>query len=86
MTTTHSIESLSNAIATRGINADPASLTQLGRDALDLGVNAVLVDVMVDDREPSPARVRAFARVSSRVALALGDDVVAPREHLALAC
>jgi len=85
MTTTHSIESLSIAIATRGIDADPASLTQLGRDARDLGVNTLLVDVMVDDREPAPARVRAFARVSTRVFLALGDDTTS-HQHLALAC
>jgi len=85
MTTTDSIECLSNAIAARGIDADPASLTQLGRDARDLGVNAILVDVMVDDREPAPARVRAFARVSTRVFLALGDDAASHRD-LALAC
>jgi hypothetical protein len=87
MTTTDSIEYLGNEIAEHGISANPTSLSLLAHAARDLGVNEVLVDVMVDDREPANARVRAFARVSTTVSLALRDGFT-PRveRELAPAC
>ena len=84
MTTTDSIEYLGNEIAENGIPVDPTSLRLLATAARDLGVNEVLVDVMVDDREPENARVRAFARVSTSVSLALRDGFV-PRADRTLA-
>jgi hypothetical protein len=86
-TTTTSLSHLGYAIAAEGITADPVSLDLLASDARELGVNDVLVAVMVDDRQPSVARVRAFARVSSAVANELTDAM--PRRYereLAHAC
>ncbi len=86
-TTTDTIEYLGNEIAEHGISADPTSLHLLAHAARDLGVNEVLVDVMVDDREPANARVRAFARVSTSVSFALRDGYVLGAEReLAPAC
>lgn len=76
-----SIDDLGYAIAARGIHAEPATLLQLADTARDLGVDDLLVDLMVDDDEPAAARVRAFARVSTRVASVLRDG-----DGLALAC
>ena len=76
-----SIDDLGYAIAARGIHAEPATLLQLADTARDLGVDDVLVGLMVDDDEPAAARVRAFARVSTRVASVLRDG-----DGLALAC
>jgi hypothetical protein len=83
-TTLSSLETLSYAIESNGIAADPITLNLLADDARDLGVKEVLIDIMVDDRQPPVARVRAYARVSTSVAaLRYG-----PTSHyqLALAC
>jgi hypothetical protein len=87
MTTTDTIEILGNEIAENGIPADPTSLRLLATAARDLGVNEVLVDVMINDYEPENARVRAFARVSTSVSLALRDGFVpSDARELAPAC
>jgi hypothetical protein len=87
MTTTDSIEFLGNEIAEYGIPSDPTGLRMLASTARDLGVSDVLVDVMVDDHEPANARVRAFARVSTSVSMAIREGFV-PRDarELAPAC
>ncbi len=77
------IDDLGYAIAARGIHAEPATLLQLADTARDLGVDDLLVDVMVDGDEPPAARVRAFARVSTRVASVLRDGQGSP---LLVAC
>jgi hypothetical protein len=81
--TTTSLSHLGYAIEADGITADPTSLALLAHAARDLGVNEVLVDVMIDDSAPAVARVRAFARVSSRVADRL--DVTPAARELAYA-
>jgi hypothetical protein len=76
--TTHTnhdaIEALGYAIEARGIDADPVALLLLAHSARDMGVSEFLVSLMVDDDQPAVARVRAFARVSSLVSLALDDE------------
>jgi hypothetical protein len=87
MTTTTTLETLGYSIEARGISADPISLSLLARDARDIGVNAVLVDVMVDESQPAVARVRAFGRVSSTVDSALRQGFApAKTRELAYAC
>lgn len=83
--TTNLIDGLGLAIAAQGIDADPTSLHLLADAARELGVSGVLVDVMVDRAESSAARVRAFARVSTTVSVAL-HEAVAARGALRLAC
>lgn len=81
--TTTSLTHLGYAIEADGITADPTSLALLAHAARDLGINEVLVGVMVDEQAPAVARVRAFARVSSRVADRI--DVAMPTRELAYA-
>lgn len=73
-TTIHALADLGFAIEARGINADPVALLLLAHTARDLGVSDFLVSLMVNEDEPANARVRAFARVSSAVSLALVTD------------
>lgn len=81
-TSMHALADLGFAIEDRGINADPVALLLLAHTARDLGVNDFLVGLMVHEDEPANARVRAFARVSSAVSLALATDTsVAPRKR-----
>ncbi len=80
-TTTREIETLGFAIEACGIDADPVTLLLLAHAARDLGISDLLVNVMVDEDAPKNARVRAFARVSSLVSLALSDRAVAAGER-----
>jgi hypothetical protein len=83
MTTTTTLETLGYSIEARGISADPISLGLLARDARDIGVNAVLVDVMVDESQPAVA----LGRVSSTVDSALRQGFApAKTRELAYAC
>ncbi|MDP1879277.1 MAG: hypothetical protein Q8M17_17145 [Actinomycetota bacterium] len=79
-TTTGAIKALGHAIEDHGIEADPVSLLLLAHAARDLGVNDVLVGVMVDEDEPSVARIRAFGRVSTLVSTQLQSSVTSLRE------
>lgn len=72
-TTAREFESLGFAIEACGIDADPVTLLLLAHTARDLGVNDLLVNVMVDEDAPTNARIRAFARVSSAVSIALSE-------------
>lgn len=85
-TTTREIDALGFAIEACGIDADPVTLLLLAHAARDLGVNDLLVNVMVDEEAPANARIRAFARVSSSVSLAISEPDVAPRRELLPAC
>jgi len=58
--------SLTSQIIDAGIDADRVALLLLAHQAQDLGVSRVLIDVMVDEDAPEPARLRAYGRVSSR--------------------
>ena len=81
ITTAREIESLGFAIEACGIHADPVALLLLAHTARDLGVNDLLVNVMVDESAPSNARIRAFARVSSAVSLAVSTPAFAEPER-----
>ncbi len=70
METRMNLVALDTQLADGGIDANPVDLLLLAHAARDLGVADVLIDVMVDDHEPSVARIRAYAKVSSAVALA----------------
>lgn len=72
--TAASIRCLTERVASAGIDADRLQLLMLAHHAQDLGVSAVLIDVMVDETAPVAARLRAYGRVASR-ACAL-DEVV----------
>jgi hypothetical protein len=78
------ISALGRSIAACGMDIEGDSLDRLARSARELGIEPLLVDVMVDAAEPVPARVRAFARVSSLVWLA--TDEPGPRRAFSLAC
>ena len=80
-TTAHEIERLGFAIEACGIDVDSVALLLLAHTARDLHVNELLVSVMVDESAPKNARVRAFARVSSAVAIALSDGYAATAER-----
>ncbi len=80
-TTTREIETLGFAIEAGGIYADPVTLLLLAHAARDLGVSELLVTTMVDEDAPKNARIRAFARVSSLVSVALSDRAVAAGER-----
>ncbi|MHB1066778.1 MAG: hypothetical protein ACYC2Z_05035 [Candidatus Nanopelagicales bacterium] len=84
-TTTGAIKALGHAIESHGIQADPVSLLLLAHAARDLGVSDVLVGVMVDEDEPTVARLRAFGRVSTLVSAQLRASL-APRRELQPAC
>jgi hypothetical protein len=87
-TTTARITSLDYVLEADGMNADPVSLLLLAHTARDLGVNELLVSIMVDEREPEVARLRAYARVAVQVSALLGerDHVVAVERELQPAC
>lgn len=87
-TTTARITSLDYVLEAEGMNADPVSLLLLAHTARDLGVSELLVSIMVDEREPEVARLRAYARVSVQVSALLGgrDHVVAVERELQPAC
>ncbi len=85
-TTTREIAVLGFAIEACGIHADPVTLLLLAHAARDLGVNELLVNVMVDEDAPANARIRAFARVSSEVSLAISEPTATPQRELLPAC
>ena len=87
-TTTARITSLDHLLEADGIAADPVSLLLLAHTARDLGVNELLVSIMVDEREPEVARLRAYARVAVEVSARLrqGDRLVAVERELQPAC
>ena len=76
-TTTARITSLDYLLEADGIAADPVSLLLLAHTARDLGVNELLVSIMVDEREPEVARLRAYARVAVQVGNLLTEQVPA---------
>lgn len=75
--TISTIRALDFAIEDRGMDADPVGLLLLAHAARDLGVTDVLVSVMIDDSEPEPARVRAYARVAVEVADRMSPSLAA---------
>ena len=87
-TTTARITSLDHLLEADGIAADPVSLLLLAHTARDLGVDELLVSIMVDEREPEVARLRAYARVAVAVSALLreGDRTVAVERELQPAC
>ena len=87
-TTTARITSLDHLLEADGIAADPVSLLLLAHTARDLGVDELLVSIMVDEREPEVARLRAYARVAVAVSALLreGDRIVAVERELQPAC
>lgn len=86
-TTPREIENLGFVIEACGIDADPVTLLLLAHTARDLGVDELLVHVMIDEDAPKNARIRAFARVSSAVSIALSDRIVpAGKRELLHAC
>ena len=87
-TTIARITSLGHLLEADGIAADPVSLLLLAHTARDLGVDELLVSIMVDEREPEVARLRAYARVAVQVSALLraGDRVVAVERELQPAC
>lgn len=64
-----------------GLEPDTVELLLLAHTARDLDVNEILVQVMIDDEQPSVARVRAFARVSVQVAARLHEIDGATPQH-----
>ena len=87
-TTTARITSLDSMLEADGIAADPVSLLLLAHTARDLGVDELLVSIMVDEREPEVARLRAYARVAVQVSAMLRDgaSVVTVERELQPAC
>ncbi|MBU6245393.1 MAG: hypothetical protein KGP12_09275 [Actinomycetales bacterium] len=71
--------SLTSQVIDGGIDADRVALLLLAHQAQDLGVSRVLIDVMVDEDAPEPARLRAYGRVSSRTCALAGRPVVRER-------
>jgi hypothetical protein len=59
---------LGESITMRGVTAANVELLLLAHDARDLGIEAVLVDVMIDEDAPVVVRERAFALVAARMA------------------
>lgn len=66
--TRSTLEGLSRRVADSGLVAvTPAELTALADTASAVGVSPVLVEVLVDDDEPSVIRERAFTLVACAV-------------------
>jgi hypothetical protein len=63
-----------------GLDTDRIGLLLLAHQAQDLGISPILIDVMVDEHAPQPARLRAYGRVSSRYCALVNRPVV--REQL----
>ena len=55
-------------LAAEGVATDAGALRRLAETARSRGISPVLIDVMVDDGAPIAPRVRAYGRVSARVA------------------
>lgn len=58
------LDSLGERIARSGFTGVDDDLAALASLARDLDVSPVLIEVMLGDAEPSPARVRAFGRIA----------------------
>lgn len=61
------IDSLVLAVDDRGINADTLGVARLAHVAHAQGIKPVLVDVLMDESAPEPARVRALGRLAALV-------------------
>lgn len=59
---------LAEAVDRDGLDAHASTLFALAQRAAELGVDPVVPDVMLNSREPSAARLRAFTRLSAVVA------------------
>ena len=59
---------LISRLAAEGVATDAMAISRLADTARDRGVSPVLIDVMVDDGAPIAPRMRAYGRVSARVA------------------
>ena len=68
-------------IARNGIAAAAVDVLLLAHDARDLGIDAVLVDALVDESAPEVVRQRAFVLIGMRMASISGqttDGAVMP--------
>jgi len=56
------------SLVAEGVATDAGALRRLAETARARGISPVLIDVMVDDGAPIAPRIRAFGRISARVA------------------
>lgn len=75
------IDSLVLAVDEQGISADSLGVTRLAHAAHAQGIKPVLVDVLMDEAAPEPARVRALGRLA---ALVDTDEIAFVHEEPAL--
>ena len=70
------LDALAAQVESGGVrHADPRGIAELARRARARGASRVLVEVLTSKREPDVARVRAFARLSSLLALRAATTV-----------
>lgn len=67
--TTTTLETLTWTVAEHGVEADRAGVRDFARAARARSLSPVLIDVLLDDAEPSMVRERAFGRLAARYAL-----------------
>lgn len=61
------IDTLVLAVDDQGIDADTLGVARLAHAAHAQGIKPVLVDVLMDENAPEPARVRALGRLAALV-------------------
>lgn len=59
------LDDLAFRVATHGVDSERGAVSRLVRHATALGADPVLTDIVVDPREPSVARQRAFGELLS---------------------
>jgi hypothetical protein len=69
-TIARTIQLLAHRIDSEGFGDDSLDLLVVAHAARDLHVNDILVQVMIDDREPEVVRERAFSMVARAMASA----------------
>jgi hypothetical protein len=88
-TIARTIQLLAHRIESEGFGDDSLDLLVMAHAARDLHVNEILVQVMIDDREPEVARERAFAMVARAMDSATDLDLILAERierPLAIAC
>ena len=73
-TTQNLIDSLAHAVATEGMAAHRREVAAVADQATAAGVPAVLVETLLDEREPEIVRQRALGAVTQRLAALLACD------------
>jgi ABC-type sugar transport system substrate-binding protein len=68
------LTNLASDLASNGFAGHDAAVRDVVRSARAYGIPSVLVDVLVDPREPEVARQRAFGMIASALAYGLVDE------------